>query len=247
MPAETKFRGISPEAVWLLAENRFQDSKRFYEENKPKIRAGILEPLRELFEDLAPAMQKIDGQIVTSPGRNSSISRVRRDNRYTHDKSMYRENMWIVFKRDKEAFPFMPGFYADVSPKGTEWGMGFYQAPPAFLQFVRRRIDADPAPYRRAVKRAREAGFQPEGERYARPKKPDAGELLDPLYNRKGVAFAQLDPDIASFGGPELVERLRTGFAALAPLYRLLTADMEAWTESRMLEEAALHGPDSMD
>ena len=239
MPAETKFRGISPEAVWLLAENRFRDSKRFYEENKPKIRAGILEPLRDLLEDLAPAMLKIDGQIVTAPGRNSSISRVRRDNRYTHDKSMYRENMWIVFKRDKEAFDYMPGFYADVSPKGTEWGMGFYQAPPAFLQFFRRRIDADPAPYRRAVKRALAAGFRPDGEAYARPKKPDADDLLDPLYNRKGILFMQIDPDVASFGGPDLVERLRTGFAALAPLYRLLTADIEAWTESRTLEEAA--------
>lgn len=49
------FSGIRPEAIWLLAENRFHDSREFYEEHKAQLKTQIVEPLRRLVEDLAPA------------------------------------------------------------------------------------------------------------------------------------------------------------------------------------------------
>ena len=104
----SNFAGITPDAMWLLAENRFHDSKSFYEEKKPQIQAQVLRPLRALLEDLTPFMLDIDPQFVTEPGRNGNISRIRRDNRYTRDKSMYRENAWIVFERDKKAWVCSP-------------------------------------------------------------------------------------------------------------------------------------------
>lgn len=65
-----RFQGIRQEDMWLLAENRFQDSKAFYEDHKPQLRAGILQPLHALFSDMAPEMLKIDPQIVADPMRN---------------------------------------------------------------------------------------------------------------------------------------------------------------------------------
>ena len=47
----SNFAGITPDAMWLLAENRFHDSKSFYEEKKPQIQAQVLRPLRALLED----------------------------------------------------------------------------------------------------------------------------------------------------------------------------------------------------
>lgn len=36
---EAVYRGITPDALWLLAENRFQNSKEFYESKKPPLRS----------------------------------------------------------------------------------------------------------------------------------------------------------------------------------------------------------------
>ena len=99
------FVGISAESLYLLAENRFQDSKAFYEEHKPTINRTVVQPLRQLVTELTPAMLAVD------PLLGGNVSRVRRDNRFTHDKSMYRENMWITFMRDKRAWHWcVPAF-----------------------------------------------------------------------------------------------------------------------------------------
>ena len=50
-----QYEGISSEILFLLAENRFQDSKSFYEEHKAAIKAGAIDPLRRLVADVAPA------------------------------------------------------------------------------------------------------------------------------------------------------------------------------------------------
>ena len=98
----SNFQGISLDGMFLLAENRFRDSKSFYEEQKPQIKKLVLDPLRDLAEDLAGPMLAVDSRIITDPNRNGCISRIRRDNRYTHDKSMYREKMCI---RDRAMAP----------------------------------------------------------------------------------------------------------------------------------------------
>ncbi len=223
----SNFQGISLDGMFLLAENRFRDSKSFYEEQKPQIKKLVLDPLRDLAEDLAGPMLAVDSRIITDPNRNGCISRIRRDNRYTHDKSMYRENVWVGFMRDKKAFVCAPGFFADMSAKGSTYGMGFYYATPRLMQTVRRMIDERPGPWTKALRQAEAAGFAPYGDRYARPKKEGLSPLLDGVYNRKTVGMERFDPDPAFFGSAALVESLQQAFTALIPLYRLLIAAVE--------------------
>ena len=117
------FEGITADSLYLLAENRFHDSKAFYEEHKPAIKRGVVEPLRALVAELMLTMQAVDPLI------GGSVSRVRRDNRFTKDKLMYRENMWVVFMRDKRTWNWcVPAFYLDFSAvQNGEWA---FTAPP---------------------------------------------------------------------------------------------------------------------
>ena len=223
----SNFQGIAPDGMFLLAENRFHDSKSYYEEHKPQIKAQVLDPLRSLAEDLAGTMIAIDPRIVTDPNRNGCVSRVRRDNRYTRDKSLYRENMWVGFMRDKKAYECAPGFFVDISLKGSTYGMGFYYTTPRLLQSVLRMIDEIPAAWTKALKRAQAAGFVLAGDRYARPKKEGLPPLLDAVYNRKTITLERFEPDPAFFGTAALVDVLKEAFAALVPLYRLLIAAVE--------------------
>ena len=216
------FEGITADCLYLLAENRFQDSKAFYEEHKPVIKRGVIEPLRGLIAEVMPSMLAIDPLI------GGSVSRVRRDNRFTKDKLMYRENMWIVFMRDKRAWDWcVPAFYLDFSLGGAEWGMGFYGATPAIMKILRRRVEADPQRAIKAIRKAQRAGFVLAGEPYARPRSSDDTPTeLRPLYDCRNVALwcKQAPEFVADAGLPEV---LRRGFTACAPMYQILIEAVE--------------------
>ena len=223
------FPGISAESLFLLAENRFQDSKAFYEEHKPVINKTVVHPLRQLVADMTPAM------LAADPLLCGSVSRVRRDNRFTHDKSMYRENMWIVFARDKRAWNWcVPAFYLDFSLARAEWGVGFYTATPAIMRVLRRRVEEDIPRAEAAVRAAVEAGFTPCGRPYAKPRSTaDTPELLRFLYDCRSVDLNRTESN-DFVADPHLGERLLAGFSALVPMYQLF---MEAVEESVGLRE----------
>ena len=223
------FVGISAESLFLLAENRFQDSKAFYEEHKKEINKTVVHPLKQLVAELTPAMMEID------PLMGGSVSRVRRDNRFTHDKSMYRENMWIVFMRDKRAYDWcLPAFYLDFSMARAEWGLGFYSATPAVMRALRRRVEADIPRALAAVQAAVDAGFEPGGRPYAKPRSTeDTPDLLRFIYDCRSVDFNRTEaPDFVA--NTDLPDRLLAGFQALAPVYALL---MEAVEEAMGMRE----------
>lgn len=217
-----QYNGISVDSLYLLAENRFQDSKAFYEEHKPLIREGVIEPLRQLVAEITPPMTRVDPLI------GGQISRVRRDNRFTKDKLMYRENMWVVFLRDKRAWNWcVPAFYVDFSLNRAEWGMGFYSVTPSIMKILRRRAEEDPERVIKAIRRAQRAGFTLEGTPYARPRStPDIPKELRALYDCRQVGFSRTEPP-SFMEDPTLPERLLKGFEALAPMYTLFIEAME--------------------
>lgn len=216
------FPGISAESLFLLAENRFQDSKAFYEEHKKQINRTVVHPLKELVADLTPAMTAVD------PLLGGHVSRVRRDNRFTHDKCMYRENMWIVFMRDKRTYDWcVPAFYLDFSVTKAEWGLGFYSATPAIMRALRRRVEADIPRALAAVQAAVDAGFIPCGRPYVKPRsKEDTPDPLRFIYDCKSVDLNRTEcGDFVA--GSDLPDRLLAGFTALVPMYTLLMEAVE--------------------
>ncbi len=226
------YEGVSRETLFLMAENRFQDSKAFYEENKPAIWRGVVEPLKHLVADMTPAMLAID------PAMGGTVSRVRRDNRFTKDKSMYRENMWIVFMRDKRAWDWcVPAFYIDFSLNGADWGMGFYGVTPGIMRCLRNIAARDPARVIKAIRKGKRAGFVLEGEPYARPRSTDdIPKELRPLYDCRSIGMSRRE-SVEFVASADLPARLLAGYQALAPLYAILTEAMEENAGLRDSEE----------
>lgn len=222
------YEGITNDTLFLLAENRFHDSKRFYEEHKPALWQGAVEPLRHLCADLTPVLGTIDPRIVTDPMKNGCVSRIRRDSRFTHDKSMYRENLWVAFMRDKAAYNWcVPAFYLDFSVRHADWGLGFYSATPEIMRLLRRLADNDRANVQNAVLQAQKAGFTLCGTPYARPRHPeDAPEDLWPLYDCKNIELLRRETP-AFVADPGLPEVLAAGFVAMAPFYDILMKAVE--------------------
>lgn len=63
----TNFNGITPKAIELLSENRFNDSKAFYEEHKEELKQLATIPMRQIVLDLAEMMTELDDKMYTDP------------------------------------------------------------------------------------------------------------------------------------------------------------------------------------
>ena len=79
------FHGFTTEADRFLSDIRFNNYQQFYDENKERYEKYVKTPLRELSDEMTPVIQLIDPRLDTRPGR--TMSRIRRDTRFTKDKS----------------------------------------------------------------------------------------------------------------------------------------------------------------
>lgn len=119
----TNFNGITPKAIELLSENRFNDSKAFYEEHKEELKQLATIPMRQIVLDLAEMMTELDDKMYTDPVY--TVSRIRRDTRRSKSKMMYRENLWLMLRRHKKQYPCAPFFLVRVFAGMLHHGSGF--------------------------------------------------------------------------------------------------------------------------
>ena len=90
------FEGFSQEALDFLNDIRFNNNQAFYAANQARYERFVKRPMRELSDELAPVVQLIDPKLDTRPGR--TMSRIRRDTRYTKDKSPFRDHAWLGWR-----------------------------------------------------------------------------------------------------------------------------------------------------
>ena len=213
---------FSQKTLDFLEENRLRDDRDWYNDHKPEFQEYVLEPLRELVARLAPAMLAIDPEFVTEPKVDKTISRVYRDTRYSHDKSLYRDVMWCVFRRDKKSRECPPGFVLELSPRGFRYGCGYYCTPPKTMEAIRALILKGD----RAFREAKEAYdsqsvFGLEGESYKRSRYPDEPEDLRLWLDKKHMVFMRNSQDFCLLFSEGLADILIRDFQLLRPMYAL--------------------------
>jgi uncharacterized protein (TIGR02453 family) len=215
------FGGFSPQTLRFLAEAHERNSRRWFEANRSVYDEHVLSPLRALVVDLSAAMGEIDRRFEMRPQVGRTISRIFRDIRFSRDKSIFRDHMWIVFKRPSKEWTDRPGFFFEVGPEMYRFGMGYYSASKATMDAIRADIDRDPSRFLDAISfYPRQRVFVLGGEEYKRPPKGAPGPPLDQWYRRRTLhLICERAPDRRLFS-PALAADLERRFATLAPLYR---------------------------
>lgn len=105
------------------------------------------------------------------------------------------------------------------------YGMGFYSAPKATMDALRRELALRPARFREAIAPFAGAGvFTVEGDQYKRPVGPDLPEDLRGWRQRKNLYVTRNCVPGDLLFSPRLVEEMRAGFESLAPFYHYLWA-----------------------
>lgn len=220
------FEGFTKEALAFLFENRMRNDKAWYDSHKDVYKKYVYNPSMELIIELVPTMKEIDGSIITIPSK--LISRVRRDTRFTKDKTLYRDNVWIVFLRDKSQMSTSPSFWFGLDQTGSSYGIGYYKAGTASMARMREMIiSAHPAFLKALQCYESQNEFVIGGEMYKRSKYPGQPENLKSWLDRKNIFFESVQKDFNFAFSKDLPEKLKRGFKSLKPIYDflLLTGD----------------------
>lgn len=218
------FAGFGPEAIDFLRDIRFNNNQTFYEQNRERYETYVKAPLRALSDEMIPVVQLIDPRLDTRPGR--TMSRIRRDTRFTKDKSPFRDHVWLGWRYPTESRSESFGMYWGFGPEWLSWGTGCYAADKPLMDALRLHI-------RRRPDEVRDVIFAPGirdryeiyGESYKKLAVPeDVPEDLRDLYVRKGFGIEHnaTEAEWKALHSHDMADILAAELAAMAPLQQLM-------------------------
>lgn len=214
-----KYDGITGEAVLLLSENRFRDSRDFYEQNKERIKELAVKPMRQIAAIIGEQLLALDPLMNTIP--NKMVSRVRRDTRFTKDLHLYRENLWVMFMRPKQDWPHHPCMWFEFTPRGYSLGVGIFYQTPKLMELWREAIREHTDEFKAAVEACEAVGAVLDCEKYKRPKE-DCPPGLEKYYNVKSVYFMVSSPELSDLEDEAIITKLKACYSAFSPMYRFM-------------------------
>jgi uncharacterized protein (TIGR02453 family) len=215
------FHGFSPQSLTFLSQVRQENSKEWFDAHRAIYESSLRTPFQALVEALSTPMLLIDDMFEIRPAVGKTLSRIHRDTRFSNDKSRYRSNMWLTFKRYKKDWTDAPVYFFELFPDGWRFGLGYYAASRDTMTLFRQVMLENPQRFL-DVAACLGTTFELEGERYKRPLIKDQPESLAHWYNRKSFAAIASRTDMGTAFSDELVETLTRGFSQLAPLYHYL-------------------------
>lgn len=217
------FPGFSPHALAFFEELAANNRKDWFEAHRSDYEECLLAPLKALVAALADTMLAIDGELVTMPAVDKTISRIYRDTRFSRDKSPYKCRMWLTFKRYRPDWKETPCFYFEINAEGYRYGMGFYCAAKDTMDRLRQQIEAHQERFREEVAwLAGQDRFVVAGDCYKHPLNAALADDLQHWHMRKNLYLVCSRPPDDRLFSAQLLEELQSGYQQLAPLYRLL-------------------------
>ena len=213
----------------FLFENMLNDSKTWYNDHKEDYRQLVTEPFAKLIDDLTGAMLEIDGKFVCNPKK---ISRLYRDARYAKGKSIFRDYVWYSFCRPYEGHKTLPEFYFSISPRGFDYGCGYYAASSDTMDSIRNLIISDDKSFKAALKAYKDQDvFELYGELYKRNHYPDESEEKQNWLNRRSMGISCESKDFDLLFSDRLAEIIAEDFTAIAPIYKFFLYAEECVTK----------------
>ncbi len=215
------FQGFVPQTFEFLKGLKTNNTKAWFEEHRHEYEEFLLHPFENLVRDLIPYMVELDPTFEILPLKKM-ISRINRDIRFTKDKSPYRPNMWLSFKRSTTDWKADPVYFFEIMPEIYRYGLGFYSPSKATMNALRWVIDEAPEEVRKFnILFSPNSCFELDGAQYKRPLKssnPVPPELVT-WYQRKEIVVMCSRPIEPIVFLPDLMEEIRRGFTLLKPLY----------------------------
>lgn len=219
----SKFEGFSPESLTFLNDVRVNNSKEWFESHRDDYNKYLLKPFQNLVIDLSEQMLNIDDLIDVAPVINKTISRIFRDIRFSKDKSLYKNTMFLTFKRGKKEWRDAPAFFFEISPQSYRYGMGYYSASKESMDVFRKMIDENQKSFEKAISFFdKQNVFTIEGEEYKRILDSTKPTNINKWYNRKSIHLVHNNVEVERLFTKDILKDLTTAFTMLKPIYDYL-------------------------
>ena len=212
------FQGFSQASIDFLWGISFNNERSWFQAHKQEFLDHVDTPMKELAAEVAARM----GEKYPKLGLEVKVSRIYRDARRLFGRGPYKDHLWFTLRRPGSSEGATPCFYFEISPQCYSIGVGAYDSTPLTMAKLRARIDRDPKPLEKIVrKRNKRPEFQLYGQMYKRPK-GDPGLLLFQWYNSKQVGVTAAFNCEGVLFTPELADQVVESFCCLEPLYSYL-------------------------
>jgi uncharacterized protein (TIGR02453 family) len=134
------FTQFPDETFAFLAGIAADNSKAWFEANRPLYEAGYVEPARAFVEAMGPRLAELSPEVRYEPRINGSISRINRDTRFSRDKRAYKDHLDIFFWHGEKRGWTHPGFFMRIAPDAVWLGSGMHHFEPEALQRYREAV-----------------------------------------------------------------------------------------------------------
>ena len=135
------FKGFSKDYFRFFEELKENNNRAWFEENKPRFRASVQDPLLDFVAAMAEPLRKISKHITAIPKRSGgSVFRIYKDVRFSKDKTPYKTHGAVHFRHALGKDAHAPGFYVHLGPDEIFVGGGIWIPPSAGLLKIREAI-----------------------------------------------------------------------------------------------------------
>lgn len=211
------FQGFSDATVDFMWGIRFNNEKAWFEQHKEEYKIHFQQPMKELMTEVYDHLSGAHPE----QGFVCKLSRIHRDARRLFGRGPYKDHLWFTIFKPTQDESSAPVFWFELGPEEASWGLGSYCVRPAAMARLRARLDADPRPMERLMRRLKtHPSLVLEGEEYKRPKGKAPSALTAPWYLKKEFSFCHTEPVSAALCSHGLAERLQDDFEFLLPFYQ---------------------------
>jgi len=220
------FNGFSKASIDFLVNIKKNNNKEWFHSNKHLYDNHLLKPFQNLVIDLTECMLDIDSHFEVMPFVNRTISRIYRDTRFSKDKTLYRNVMWIMFKKKskKNNWRNTPTFFFELTPDFYRYGMGFYCAKKSTMDLMRATIDKDIKSFAKLIQFNKDKRFEILGDMYVKSLNEKYPDEIKFWYDRKNIYIIYSSDKLEEVYSSNLVDIMITDFKILAPVYKFFSS-----------------------
>lgn len=217
------FKGFPEDTVRFFLDLRFHNEASFYNEHREEYEKSVKQPFYDFIDAMAPAVKQVADDMEVRPAK--CLARIRRDTRFSKDKTPYRDHLWLLFRRGGEVRDTSVMYWFELSPEDVAWGLGFWGYNRPAMDALRKRMVNKPEEVLAALKEARvpDRNLEIYGDRYQRMTPPEEmPQALKEIYPLKEVYIKRTGIPMKTAYTKDLVTRCSEDVLRLKPLYLLL-------------------------
>ena len=218
------FTGFTKNAIGFLKDLAANNNKEWFANNRDIYETHLLSPLKLLSAGLGIVINSIDKEIETAPNINKTVSKIYRDVRFSNDKSPFRTDQWLSFRRPNKIWGNVPEFYFYFTPEEYQYGMGYYAASPANMRRLREHISRFPGRFKKIIDAYKDHDqFKLVGESYKKAIPNELTAEFQPWYQKRNIAVSCTRKIEQGFYDKNLGHVLADAFKLNAALYLFIT------------------------